>query len=239
MIPLKDTIPHKYTPFITYILIFINTLIFLYEKSLSPYQLKTLIITFGLVPARYSHPDWAYFMGLHFDNYWPFLTTIFLHGSWFHLIGNMWSLWLFGDNVEDRFGHFGFLIFYIICGLIASFTHFFFNLHSHVPVIGASGAIAGVMGAYFLMFPYSRILTLIPIFFIPLFFEIPAVLFIGIWFVSQLFSGSFTLFTGLNISGIAWWAHVGGFVAGMFLQIFFKKEDRVFYEDEFFHRYLH
>ena len=223
MIPLKDTIPHKYTPFVTYFLIILNVFIFFYENSLPPYLLNKFLYVFGLVPARYSHPDWAQFVGLHFDNYWPFFTCMFLHGGWFHLIGNMWSLWLFGDNVEDRFGHFGFLMFYIICGLFAGFTHYFFNMNATVPVIGASGAIAGVMGAYFLMFPYSRILTLVPIFFIPLFLEIPAVIFIGFWFLSQLFSGSFSFIAGANVTGIAWWAHVGGFVAGMILHRIFQR----------------
>ena len=239
MFPIKDTIPHRYTPFVTYFLIIVNVVIFLYEKSLPYSYLKGLFYTFGMVPARYSHPEWAHWIGLHFDNYWPFFTSMFLHGSWMHLIGNMWSLWLFGDNVEDRFGHFGFLVFYIICGLIAALTHYFFNINATVPVIGASGAIAGVMGAYFLMFPRSRILTLILIIFFPIFLEIPAVIFIGLWFFSQLMSGSFAFVSGVNVAGIAWWAHVGGFVAGMILQKIFKKEDRTFYDDQFHFRYFH
>jgi membrane associated rhomboid family serine protease len=239
MIPLKDTIPHRHTPFITYLLIITNVLIFLFERSLNPYYLKQLVYTFGLVPARYSHPEWASFFGLHIDNYWPFFTCIFLHGGWFHIISNMWSLWLFGDNVEDKFGHFGFLVFYIICGLIASFVHYFFNINSIVPVIGASGAIAGVMGAYFVMFPRSRILTLIPIFFIPFFIEIPAVIFLGFWFLSQLFSGTFMLFAASQASGIAWWAHIGGFVAGIILHKIFKKDNRDYFPDEYYYKYYH
>ena len=225
MIPLKDTIPHKYTPFITYFLIIINIFIFLYEVVLPRMLLNKFFYIFGLVPARFSHPEWATFVGLHFDNYWPFFTCMFLHGGWFHLISNMWSLWLFGDNVEDRFGHFGFLVFYLVSGLIASFTHYFFNMNAVVPVIGASGAIAGVMGAYFVMFPRSRILTLVPIFFIPLFIEIPAVIFLGFWFFSQLISGTFSLVAFENASGIAWWAHIGGFVSGMFLHKIFYRDD--------------
>ncbi len=239
MIPLKDTIPHRHTPFITYLLIVINVLIFFYELSLPPHYLNKLLYTFGLVPARYSHPDWASFLGLHFDNYWPFFTCMFLHGGWFHIISNMWCLWLFGDNVEDKFGHFGFFMFYIICGLIASFTHYYFNADSTVPVIGASGAIAGVMGAYFVMFPKSRILTLIPIFFIPFFIEIPAVIFLGFWFLSQLFSGTVILFASSHVAGIAWWAHIGGFVAGMILHKIFKKDERDYFPDEYYYGYYH
>ena len=237
MIPIKDNIPHRYTPFVTYFLIAVNVLIFFYEISLPPEVLNRFFYTFGMVPARYSHPEWAYFMGLHFDNYWPFFTCMFLHGGWFHIISNMWVLWLFGDNVEDRLGHFGFLTFYIICGIISSFTHYYFNMNATVPVIGASGAIAGVMGAYFIMFPKSRILTIIPIFFIPFFIEIPAVIFLGFWFLSQLLSGGASLFLGSNVSSIAWWAHVGGFVAGMLLHKIFEKNYRDFYPDEFFHGY--
>ncbi len=239
MIPLKDTIPHRHTPFITYLLIIVNVLIFFYELSLPPHSLNILLYTFGLVPARYSHPQWATFLGLHFDNYWPFFTCMFLHGGWFHIISNMWCLWLFGDNVEDKFGHFGFLIFYIICGLIASFTHYYFNSNSTVPVIGASGAIAGVMGAYFVMFPRSRILTLIPIFFLPFFIEIPAVIFLGFWFLSQLFSGTYMLFASSHVASIAWWAHIGGFVAGMILQKLFKNEHRDYFADEYYYYNFH
>jgi membrane associated rhomboid family serine protease len=239
MIPLKDNIPHRKTPFVTYFLIIINIAVYLFETSLPPQYLNNFFYLFGLVPARFSHPEWANFVGLHFDNYWPFFTCMFLHGSFFHLLCNMWALWLFGDNVEDKFGHLNFIIFYIISGLIASFTHYFFNIDSVVPVVGASGAIAGVMGAYFIMFPHSRILTIIPIFFFPFFIEIPAVIFLGFWFFSQLISGTFSLIASGNVTGIAWWAHIGGFVAGMILHKLFKQETREFFEDEFFYKYFH
>ena len=239
MIPIKDTIPHRKSPFITYLLITVNVVIFLYELSLPPVILNKFFYVFGLVPARFSHPEWANFVGLHFDNYWPFFTCMFLHGGWFHLISNMWALWLFGDNVEDKLGHFNFLIFYIICGLIASFTQYFLNASSTVPVIGASGAIAGVMGAYLIMFPHSRILTIIPVFFFPFFVEIPAVIFLGFWFFSQLISGTFSLIVTEHVSSIAWWAHIGGFVAGMILHRIFKEDTRDFYDDEFYYKYFH
>ena len=240
MIPIKDIIPRKETPFVNYFLIFINVIVFLYEVSLPHDALNTFFYVFGLVPARFSHPDWAYLIGLHFDNYWPFFTNMFLHGGWFHLISNMWALFIFGDNVEDRLGHFKYLIFYLLSGLTASYTHYIFNLNATVPAVGASGAIAGVMGAYLLMFPHSRIITLIPIFFVPFFFEIPAVVFLGFWFFSQIISGTFTMFTGENATGVAWWAHIGGFVFGMIAHKLFKKSKddyRDFYDDELLYRY--
>jgi len=241
MIPIKDIIPRRQTPFITYLLIFINVAIFLIEVSLPHDVLNSIFYVFGLVPARYTHPAWAYFMGLHIDDYWPFFTNIFFHGSWFHLISNMWALWIFGDNVEDRMGHFRYLIFYILCGIVASFTHFIFNLNSTIPAIGASGAISGVMGAYFILIPGSRIITLIPLFFIPYFIEIPAVIYIGFWFLSQLISGTFSIFVGQNAGGIAWWAHIGGFIFGVIAHKFFTKSNfyREFYPDEFYYRFLH
>jgi len=240
MIPIKDIIPRRQTPFITYLLIAVNTFIFFIEVSLPPDVLNSVFYIFGLVPARYTHPAWAYFVGLHIDNYWPFLTNIFLHGSWFHLISNMWALWIFGDNVEDRMGHIKYLIFYILCGVFASLTHFIFNANSTIPAIGASGAISGVMGAYMIMFPTSRIITLIPIFFIPYFIEIPAIIYIGFWFISQFISGTFSIFVGQNAGGIAWWAHIGGFIFGVIMHRFFKNAySRECYPDEYYYRFLY
>jgi hypothetical protein len=141
---------------------------------------------------------------------------MFLHGGWMHLIGNMWFMWIFGDNVEDRMGHGGFLVFYLLCGIAASVANMALMPHSHMPTIGASGAIAGVLGAYFLLYPGARILTLIPIFIFIRFVELPAFVFLGFWFVMQFFSGAAAI-TGGNTSNVAFWAHVGGFVAGMVL----------------------
>ncbi len=240
MIPIKDIIPRRQTPFVTYFLILLNTLIFFIEISIPHTLLNSIFYIFGLVPARYTHPEWAYIVGLHIDNYWPFFTNIFLHGSWFHLICNMWALWIFGDNVEDRMGHISYLIFYLLCGIVASFTYFVFNPNSTIPAIGASGAIAGIMGAYFILFPHSRIITLIPLFFIPYFIEIPAVIFIGFWFIFQLISGTFSIFAGQHAGGIAWWAHVGGFIFGLVTHKFFirSKYYREFYPDEYFFKFL-
>jgi membrane associated rhomboid family serine protease len=146
---------------------------------------------------------------------------MFLHGGWIHLIGNMWTLWIFGDNVEDEMGPWKFLIFYLTCGLFASAVQIYTNPDSVLPTIGASGAIAGVMGAYYVLFPRARIIIMIPILFFPFFFEIPAVLFLAFWFLEQLFSGAFSLLGPKMLGGIAWWAHIGGFLCGMTIYRFF------------------
>jgi membrane associated rhomboid family serine protease len=161
---------------------------------------------------------------------------MFLHGGWTHFIGNMWVLYLFGDAVEDRMGPARYLVFYLLCGLAAGLTHYFTNPLSSVPTVGASGAIAGVMGAYLVLFPKAQVFTLIPILFIPFFVQIPAVVFLGIWFASQLVSGTLSLVSQPSYEGVAWWAHVGGFVAGIVLLPLFKKSPeqyRRFYADEY------
>ena len=239
MFPIKDNIPHRESPFVTWLLILINGVVFLLETSLPPEALQRLLMHYGMVPARYTDPLWALSRGLSPVDPLPFLTSIFLHGGWWHFISNMWTLWLFGDNVEDCLGHFRFLVFYLLCGLAAGFLHFFFNPGSTLPTIGASGAIAGVMGAYFVMFPTARVITLVPIFFIPYFIEIPAVFYLGLWFLSQLFSGVFSLMLPAGAGGIAWWAHVGGFLFGIFVLPLFRKRRRSyrpFYADEYFCR---
>lgn len=208
MIPLRDSTPSEQFPLITVILIAVNTLIFYYETTLGPAGLDQFAYIFGLVPANVTHHSG----GLPF--LLPFITSTFLHGSWMHLIGNMWVLWLFGDNVEDRMGSWNFLGFYLFCGLVASITHFAFNLSSTVPVVGASGAVAGVMGAYFLMFRQAKILTLIFPFFL---FNIPAWIYLGVWAGSQLFAGATGLLTAGVDQGIAFWAHIGGFAFGMII----------------------
>lgn len=238
MIPLKDTIPHRDKPFITWLLITINIFVFLFQISLPPDILEYFVYKLGFVP--YDLTTLLNY-GLRLELVFflrPLITHMFLHGSWMHLIGNMWSLWLFGDNVEDRIGHLRFFVFYLLSGIVASLTHYIFNIHSTIPTIGASGAIAGVMGAYFIMFPLARIVTLVPLFWIPFFLEIPAVVFIGFWFVSQIFSGLFSLFGPVFGGGIAWWAHVGGFVFGAIAIRIFKKSlsrYRPFYDDEFYY----
>lgn len=202
MIPLRDTIPSRRVPIVNYAIITTNVLVFLYEVSLGP-ALPRFIYVYGLVPVA---PDAL-----------TMVTSMFLHGSWFHLLGNMLYLYIFGDNVEDRLGHFRYLVFYVLCGVFAALAHLVVNLGSPMPVVGASGAIAGVSGAYFLFFPTSRIVTLVPILIFIQVVEIPAVFFLLIWFMFQLFSGVTALGAGAVVGGVAWWAHVGGFLAGMVL----------------------
>ena len=223
MFPIRDTIPRQNTPIATWLLILINGVIFLFELMMPMPVLERFFYLFGIVPARFTHPEWASWVGFPIDDYWPFLTSIFLHGGWLHILGNMWTLWIFGDNVEDRMGPVRFTVFYVLCGLAAGVAHCLSNPSSTLPTVGASGAIAGVMGAYFYLFPESRVITLVPIFFYPLFLELPAVIYLGIWALSQVFSGTLSLAAQGSVGGVAWWAHVGGFLAGMALQFAFVR----------------
>lgn len=217
MIPIKDTVQRRTFPFVTVAIIVVNTLMFFLELSLHESIRGDFVYLFGLVPARYAHPAWAEVQGFPLDSYWSFLTSLFLHGSWLHLAGNMWFLYLFGDNVEDQLGPLRFFFFYLLAGISANLVHFLVNHDSTFPVIGASGAIAGVMAAYLRLFPRARIVTLIPILFLPYFIEVPAVLFMGFWFFFQLYSGAASLMVTSSAGGIAWWAHVGGFAVGFLL----------------------
>ncbi len=221
MIPLRDVNPSHSFPGMTILIIIVNAIIFLYEVSLGQY-LPEFLDTFALIPAQY------FYMGdlggvSAIARYFPFVTSQFLHGGWLHFIGNMWFLWIFGDNVEDRLGHFRFLFFYLLCGVIAGFAHVYTNPHSSLPTVGASGAIAGVMGAYIISFPQARVLTLFVFFFFIRFIELPAVVFLGVWFLFQFFSGTAALAAAESAGGVAWWAHIGGFVAGIALIIFLPK----------------
>jgi len=218
MIPIRDTTPSKTYPVVNTALLIICVAVYLCE--LANFQtLDRLIFLYGLVPARFTVPD----ISVHFSFFQQaisFFSFMFLHGGFWHILGNMWFLYIFGDNVEDRLGHIRYLVFYVLCGWVSGLTHFAFNWYSQMPTIGASGAIAGVMGAYFILYPRSRVLTLIPILFIPYFIEIPAAFFLGIWFLFQFLSAAFT---DAHTSGIAWWAHIGGFVFGIvFLKLFEK-----------------
>jgi len=218
MIPIRDTIPTKTYPIVNNALIAINVVFFLVELSQGP-GLERFIYTYGLVPARYTVPHIASYFTTG-QQLASLITFMFLHGGFWHLLGNMWSLYIFGDNIEERLGPLRYLAFYMICGLASGLSHLAINSHSAIPTIGASGAIAGVMGAYFILFPKAKILTLIPIFFIPYFMEIPAFFFLGIWFVFQFLSaaGSYG-----QMTGIAWWAHIGGFIFGIiFLKLFLR-----------------
>ncbi len=215
MIPLRDTIRSKSYPVVNTTIIIINIAVFILELSKGG-QLNRFIFTYGLVPARYTVPSIAAYFTSG-QQAFSFLSFMFIHGGFLHLLGNMWSLYIFGDNVEDRLGSFRYLLFYLLCGFASGIAHLVVNWHSQVPTIGASGAIAGVMGAYMISYPRSRILTLIPMFiFFPL-VEVPAVFFLGIWFLFQFLNAASTAGQG----GIAWWAHIGGFIFGIiFLRLF-------------------
>lgn len=215
MFPIRDTIAHRHFPFATWTLIALNIYAFFRELALPPAATERMLYLFGLVPARFTHSQWAASVGFPIHDYWPFLTTIFLHGGWLHIIGNMWVLAIFGDNVEDRMGPLRFVTFYLLCGLSAGILHVLTNADSTVPAVGASGAIAGVMAAYFVLFPRARIIAMFPIFFWPVFFELPAFLYLGFWFLMQFFSGTLAVATQREVGGIAWWAHVGGFLTGI------------------------
>jgi membrane associated rhomboid family serine protease len=218
MIPIRDTIQSKNYPVVNNIIIGVNILVYLIQLA-QVENLNRFIITYGLVPARYSISQIAAYFSFG-QQAFAFFSFMFLHGSFLHLLGNMWSLYIFGDNVEDRLGSLRYMLFYLLCGFLSGLSHLFINWHSQVPTIGASGAIAGVMGAYFLLYPGSKILTLIPIFFIPYFVQIPAFLFLGFWFFLQFISAAGS--SG-QAGGIAWWAHIGGFVFGLILLKLFLK----------------
>jgi membrane associated rhomboid family serine protease len=227
VLPLQDSVPSRSVPVMTRALIFINVVVFLFELSLPQETREQIFYLFGLVPARFTNHDWAAAVGFPVNNYWPLLTHQFLHAGWLHIIGNMWTLWIFGDNVEDRMGPLRFLIFYLLCGLLAALSHVFTQPYSTVPTVGASGAIAGVLGAYFLLFPTARVIVLFPLLFLPLFFELPAVLYLGIWFLLQFYGGALALAGPESVGGIAWWAHVGGFLSGLILCLVFVRRRRI------------
>ncbi|MGB4548438.1 MAG: rhomboid family intramembrane serine protease [Syntrophales bacterium] len=212
MIPIRDQIRSRNYPVVNMALIAVNVALFLLQLTQADH-IEAFMFTYGLVPARYSSPEVSSHFTL-FEQTVPFISFMFLHGGFWHLLGNMWSLYIFGDNVEDHFGSAKYLVFYLLCGWASALTHLYFNWESQIPTIGASGAIAGVMGAYLLLYPRSRILTLIPVFFIPYFIEVPALFFLGIWFVFQFLYASVS---DPQMGGVAWWAHIGGFVAGMVL----------------------
>lgn len=216
MIPLRDNIPSVNLPAVNYMIIAVNFAVFVFEMTY-PGNLNEFILQYGLVPARFSVPEFA----AHFtfgEQAFSLFSFMFLHGSMLHLIGNMWFLYIFGDNVEDRLGSVRYLVFYLLCGWASGLFHVITNFYSEMPTIGASGAVAGVMGAYLISFSKSRIITLIPILFIPYFVEIPSPFFLGFWVFFQFLSAAIT---DSATSGVAWWAHIGGFGAGIvFLKVF-------------------
>jgi membrane associated rhomboid family serine protease len=219
MIPLRDVIPSRTTPYITVTIILINALAWFYEVSLPERTLEKFVYVYGVVPAAFSPAT--------------LITSMFLHGSWSHVIGNMWYLWIFGDNVEDRVGHGRFIVFYLLCGIVAALGQVAMDPSSTLPTVGASGAIAGVMGAYFVLYPHSRVLTLIPWIFLQI-VELPAILLLGVWFLMQLVSAgtiAVTASTGAPASGgVAFAAHVAGFLAGVVGIFIFRRRDRDYWD---------
>ena len=204
MIPLRDSLPSRSTPYVTMGIIAVNAFVFLMELGLDPFSQTQFVMDYALIPARFHA--------------WSIVTSMFLHGGWMHLIGNMWFLWIYGDNVEDVLGRWRYLLFYLLCGAAASGLHLVFNAESRLPTVGASGAIAGVMGAYLLKFPHSRIVMLVPLVVFITTFEVPAAWVLLYWFVIQIFSGVGEMGRAhLQEGGGAWFAHVGGFLAGMAL----------------------
>ena len=232
MLPIRDNIPSRRFPAITLALIAANTLVFLWELQLGPRMLERAFVELAIIPVRYSIPEIAESFSLS-EQVLPFFSSMFLHGGWLHLIGNMWTLWIFGDNVEDRLGRWKYLLLYLASGVAAALLHIYTNLGSQVPTIGASGAIAGVMGAYFRFYPQARVETVIPPFIFGPYFDLPAVLFLGWWFLLQFFNGALSLGAGARgFGGIAWWAHVGGFAFGLAVCLFARRPRAEYYDDE-------
>jgi membrane associated rhomboid family serine protease len=219
MVPLRDDNPTSITPFVTYGLIGVNIAIFLYELSLTAPQLQQFFDVWAVVPKELSTSLTGHATGQPVPEWATLLSSQFLHGGFLHIAGNMLFLWVFGNNIEDRLGHIKFLMFYLVCGALAALTQWYFSQQSSLPSLGASGAIAGVMGAYILRFPKAWILTLIPLGIFITAFRIPAVFFLGFWFVEQAISGIASLgaSTSANSSGVAYWAHAGGFIFGAIL----------------------
>ncbi|WP_299024057.1 rhomboid family intramembrane serine protease [uncultured Thermanaerothrix sp.] len=231
MFPIKDTIRSRSFPIVNWTLIVLNAIVFLFiELNLSPQGLERFIYTFGLVPARFSL--------INPMTWYPLLTHMFLHGGWLHFLSNMWTLYIFGDNVEDRLGSGRYLIYYLLGGVVAGLIQMFLGGAPNIPSIGASGAIAAVLGAYFLFFPHAQVITFVPVFWMPWFVNIPAVVYLGFWFISQLFSGvlALALPAGVTAGGIAWWAHIGGFVYGLVMArpFSYRRHHRPWYLDEYY-----
>lgn len=217
MIPLRDLNPSRTRPVLTWTLIAINVAIYLFELGVGPMGMRMVIERFGVVPSVLASGEAP-------GAYVTLITSMFLHGGFMHLLGNMWFLYLFGDNIEDNFGRGRFLIFYVACGLAAAGMQMAVDPHSHVPMVGASGAIAGVLGAYMTLYPRARVVTLVPIVIFLQFIELPALFFIALWFAWQLLSGITSLgVASLNQGGVAFFAHVGGFVAGLILVWLFRR----------------
>jgi len=233
VIPLRDDITARRFPFVNLALIGLNVAAFVFELGLSPYRLGRFMDRAAVMPVLYTGADHALSpLEAVLTSFDPglgrrVLVSMFLHGGWVHLLGNMLYLWIFGDNVEDRLGHLKYLAFYLLCGWTASYAHIWSQPVSSVPSIGASGAIAGVLGAYITLYPRARVVTLVPLGFVAPLVQLPAAVFLGLWFVQQFLLGAFGLVAPQNeAGGVAWWAHIGGFAAGFVLVWIFRKPRR-------------
>ena len=218
MIPLRDTLTRRSFPLVTWLLVAANAAVFLREITLEPAELERLVERYALVPAR---PGAIV----------TYVTSMFLHGGWMHVIGNLWTLWIFGDNVEERMGRPRYLAFYLLTGLVGNVAHVIANAGSEVPSLGASGAIAGILGAYLFLFPRARIVTLVPVFFWPVFLQVPAVFYLIFWFATQVFGGTIAGVGPEGGGGVAYWAHIGGFGAGAIIhRAFLARRTRPVYQ---------
>lgn len=226
MIPIRDSVRPRRIPVVNWLLIGLNVYVFLMQASLSPRELQLFFRQFGVIPAQILHLDLHWLLSGYWEPFLPMLTHMFLHGSWWHLLGNMLYLWVFGDNMEDRLGHAGYLLFYLAMGVIAALTHVWSDPFSTVPMVGASGAVAGVLGAYFVAFPRARVIALVPVFFFLTIAEVRAVFFLFLWFLLQALSGLGTI---QGAQAVAWWAHVGGFLAGALAFLLLAPRSRVRY----------
>lgn len=229
MIPVKDTIRSRSFPLVTWAIIIANTLVFFFEMGLTPLQQERFVTAFALTPGRLNPLNPLTLL--------PVFTHMFMHAGWLHFLSNIWILFIFGDNVEDRMGSLRFLVFYLLGGITAGLIQAMVMANSMFPVLGASGAIAAVMGAYFFYYPRARVITLILVFIFPWFVEIPAVVYLGFWFISQFFSGLFSIHANtINAGGVAWWAHVGGFLFGLIMArpFCFRKSPPCWHADEYY-----
>lgn len=221
MIPIRDTAPCNSTPIITWSLMVIWFVIFVTMKLMPDDLSVRLLNIYGMVPIRYSSERWAMSAGLPFDYYLSFISNLFLHANWIHLVVNMLFMWIFGDNVEDRMGKLRFIVFYLVCGFFASFLQWRFDPMLAIPVVGASGAIAGVLAAYFFLYPLERVI----VFLFPILVPVPAIAFLGVWVMIQLHDATTSVFFEGGTMDVAWWAHIGGFIAGCLLyRLFLRKQ---------------
>jgi len=222
MIPIRDTAPCYSKPLVTWGIMTVCIIIFLAMQLMSDQLSYRLINLYGMVPIRYSNPEWSENYGLPFDGYFSFVSNLFLHSGWLHLIVNMWFLWIFSPSIEDRMGRLPFFIFYLTCGLLATILQWYFDPYLAIPVVGASGAIAGILGAYFFIYPMERVV----VFFFPVLFHIPAIAFLGLWVIFQLQDATTSIVVPGTTVDVAWWAHLGGFIAGCVLHRFFIRKDK-------------